>query len=284
MSVFPVDGTAAVRVDIQMGRIDVVATARDDVSVTVSPSNPRRSGDRSAAENVKVNRAGDRVVVAGPFRLTLFGAGDSVDVLVEVPEGSLVDAVLKYGSAHLAGRLGGVRVDLAYGDLTVDAAERVELKGGHGDFRVGLVIGDADVSFKSGSVRLGRVDGALRLTGADGPVVVDAVAGRAEVATSSGSVELGVVGDGATIRSAYGAVRVRHAIRGVVQVDGSYGDVGVGVRRGTPVWLDATSRHGVVRTDLASDPGPADGDETLELRIRTGYGSITVHRSDAPTP
>ena len=51
---------------------------------------------------MKVNRVGDRVDVAGPFRLNLFGS-DSVDVVVEVPEGSHVEARVKYGSARLAG-------------------------------------------------------------------------------------------------------------------------------------------------------------------------------------
>jgi hypothetical protein len=131
---------------------------------------------------------------------------------------------------------------------------------------------------------MGHVGGRLRLTGADGPITVDRAAGPAEVATSSGSVEIGTAAAGVAVRSAYGRVRVRDAVRGGVRVDGSYGDVEVGVRRGTAVWLDATSQHGVVRTDLAAESGPAPGEETLELRIRTGYGSIDVHRSDVPSP
>jgi hypothetical protein len=58
--------------------------------------------------------------------------------------------------------------------------------------------------------------------------------------------------------------------------------VEVGVRRGTAVWLDALSQHAVVRTDLTADSGPSDDEETLELRVRTGYGDITIHRSDPP--
>ncbi len=280
MRSFPVDGAGEVRVEIQMGRIDVVASERSDVTVSVSPSNPRRSGDRAAAEGVKVSRVGDRVVVTGPFRLAIFGPGDSVDVVVEVPEGSAVETANKYGATHLSGRLGAVRADVAYGELAVDVTARLTVVGGHGEVRVAHVVGDAEVSFKSGSAHIGRVDGSLRVTGSDGPVVVDSVGGLAELASSSGSIELRTVGAGATIRSAYGAVRVREAVRGVVQVDGSYGDVSIGVRRGTAVWLDASSRHGVVRTALANDSGPAPDEEALEVRVRTGYGSITVDRCD----
>ncbi len=282
MTTFAFDGPAQVRVEIQMGRIDVVASGRTDVEVRVSPSNPQRGGDRSAANGVKVERVGDRVLVTGPFRLAIFGPGDSVDVVVEVPEGSHVETANKYGSTHLAGRLGVVRADVAYGELAVDSVERLTVSGGHGELRITDVTGDAEVGFKSGSAWLGRVGGSLRLTGSDGPVVVEAVAGPAEVASSSGSIELGTLGAGATIRSAYGKVRVRDAVRGVLKVDGSYGNVRVGVRRGTAVWLDVASRHGAVRTELTDDAGPQPDEETLEVHVRTGYGSITVDRSDDP--
>lgn len=283
MSTYPVEGAASVRVEVQVGRVDILTTARGDVSVDVTPSNPQRSGDRAAAEAVRVDRVGDTLVVKGPAPSglrKLVGPSDSIDVVVEVPEGSAVAATVKYGSARLAGRFGAVRADVPYGELTLDAADRLELKAGHGEYRVTRVEGDAEIEFKSGTIRVGDVGGRLRLKGADGPIVVDRAGGPADLATSSGSVELGSAESGATIRSAYGGVRVGEAVRGVLRIDGSYGNVDVGVRRGTAVWLDATSQHGVVRTDLSADAGPATGDDTLELHIRTGYGSINVHHSE----
>lgn len=284
MSAFPVDGPASLRIDIQMGRVEVIAGPRHDVSVDITPSNPSRSRDRAAAEAVRVEQVDGAVVVKGPYRLNVLGPGDSVEVVVGVPEGSDVAVVVKYGSARLAGRFADVRADLPYGEFSVDSADRVELKGGHGDFRVVHADGDAELSFKSGTMHVGHVGGHLRLTGANGPITVDRAAGPAEIVTSSGSVDLGSVVAGASIRSAYGRVRVRDALSGDLRIDGSYGNVEVGVRRGAAVWLDATSQHGVVRTDLAADSGPVAGEETLELRIRTGYGSIDVHRVDATGP
>jgi hypothetical protein len=189
---------------------------------------------------------------------------------------------VKYGAARLSGRLAEVRAELPYGELAVDHADRLEVKGGHGDFRIGQVGGDAELAFKSGTARLGRVRGRLRLTGADGAVIVDRADGPAELATSSGSLEVGTAGSGATIRSAYGRVRLLDVVSGAVRIDGSYGDVEVGVRRGTAVWLDAAAQRGLVRTDLTADAGPGEGEQALELRIRTGYGSIAVHRSEGP--
>jgi hypothetical protein len=282
VTVFAFPEAVEARIDVQIGRVDVVATSREGVQVTVAPSNARRSGDRAAAESVRAEKAGSAVVVKGAFKLNLFGPGDSVDIVVEVPDGSDLDVAVKYGSAHAAGRFGAVRADIAYGDLTIESAERVEVKGGHGDFRVTHATGDADVGIKSGVVRIARVDGALRLSGADGTVFVDSVGGAADITSSSGAIEVGHVSTGATIRSAYGNVRVRDLIRGVVRIDASYGSVDVGVRRGTAVWLDATSQHGIVRSDLVADAGPTEGEHTLELRVRTGYGAVAIHRFDAP--
>ncbi len=44
MPVFPVSGPAFIRVEVQMGRVEVVAEPRDDVRVDVSPVNPQKVG------------------------------------------------------------------------------------------------------------------------------------------------------------------------------------------------------------------------------------------------
>ena len=81
------------------------------------------------------------------------------------------------------------------------------------------------------------------------------------------------------MRSAYGGVRVRDLVRGAARIEASYGAVHLGVRKGTAVWLDASSQHGAVRSDLASDPGPATDEEALKLRVNTTYGDIIIQRS-----
>ena len=282
MTVFALSEPAEVRIEIQVGRVDLVATDRSDVVVTVSPSNPRRSGDRSAAEEVRVDRAGGAVRIIGPSRLNLLGPGDSVDVLVEVPVTTTATVDLKYGSVNASGALSAGRMDVSYGNLTVERAARLDLSVGHGEVRVSRATGDAELRLKSGSAQLGRIDGALRLSGSNASVLVDAVGASADVTTSSGAVELGHVGGNVKVRSAYGRVRIGELVRGSARIECSYGGVEVGVRRGASVWLDAVSQHGVVRTDLPAGTGPADDDETLELHVRTGYGDITIHRSDPP--
>ncbi len=281
MTVFPISGPAFLRIDVQMGRVEVIAEARDDVEVTISPANPHRSGDRSAAESVRVTRTGAELSVVGPFRLNLFGPGDSVEVALRVPTASDASVSLKYGSVHLSGTLGTVRLALDYGDASIAVVGRADLGLGHGELRVEHIAGDADVTLKSGRARIGHVGGALRLKGSDAGIDVGTIGGVADIATSTGVVHLGDPGPSLTVRSAYGPVRIRELVRGTARIEGSYGALSLGVRRGTAVWLDASSSHGVVRSELSADAGPADGEDTLELHARTGYGDITVHRVPA---
>jgi hypothetical protein len=279
MTAFPVTGPAFIRIEVQMGRVEVVAEPRDDVDVQIAPANSHRAGDRSAAESVRVTRTGAEVSVVGPFRLNLFGPGDSIDVVVRVPEASDASVSLKYGSMHLSGTLGTVRLALDYGDASVARVGRADLGLGHGELRVEHIAGDADVTLKSGRARIGHVTGALRLKGSDAGIDIGRIEGPADIATSTGVVQLGDPGSSLTVRSAYGPVRIRELVRGSARIEASYGALSLGVRRGTAVWLDASSRHGVVRNELVADSGPADGEDTLELHARTGYGDITVHRA-----
>lgn len=268
-----------VRVRIQIGRLDVFASERPDVSVSVQPTHRNRAGDRAAAEAVRVERTGSTVSVVGPNKLNLFGPGDSVDVVVGVPLDASVNAEVIYGSMGITGPVGMARLAAPYGEVSVERAARLELRSGHGDVRVEQVDGDADISSKSGSVRIGQVAGELRLKGTDTNLRVDLVDGPADISTSSGAAELGRFGGGLTLRAAYGNVRIGELVRGATTIEGSYGSVHVGVRRGTAVWLDASSSYGTVRTDLAADSGPTEGEDSLELRVHTGYGNITVQRS-----
>ena len=275
---FPADGPVSVHIELQRGYVDIVSSARADVVVTVTPSNAQRAGDRAAADAVQVDRNGALITVAGPSRWAPFGSRDSVDILIEAPEACVVTAHLKYGSLRATGPVGAVQAKVDYGDVSIEASERLDLQGGHGEMRIGRVAGDANITLASGSVRIGQVGQGLRVKGGHGSVDVETVGGQADIITS-GAIELGTAGTALSVRSAYGGVRIRDLVRGTARIEASYGSVHLGVREGTAVWLDASSQHGAVRSDLASDPGPATDEETLELRVHTNHGDIVIQRA-----
>ncbi|MFV0285117.1 MAG: DUF4097 family beta strand repeat-containing protein [Demequina sp.] len=269
-----------VRVEIPAGRIEVVGVAgRAEVSVVVNPSNRLRSGDREAAENANVERVGDIVVVTVPARTSMLGRPDAVDVIVEGPEGLHVDASTKYGEVRLVGRLGTARLGATYGAIRVERADALEVAGGHGSVQVGDVVGAAQVQLTNGAAKVGRVGGTLAVRSTNGSVRVEDVAGAASLETTNGSIQVGSATGGVVARSTNGSIKVDALVEGVSRFEATHGSVKVGVRRGAAVWLDASSSHGEVRTELDADHGPAQGERTVELHARTGYGSINVYRA-----
>ncbi|WP_394763798.1 DUF4097 family beta strand repeat-containing protein [Phenylobacterium sp.] len=278
---FAADGLMSVQIDVGRACVDIVSSPRADVVVSVTPSNAQRSGDRAAAEQVLVDRKDQRISVAAPFRWNLFGSSPSVDIRIELPEAFGVGAHIKYGSLRVTGPVGAVQARIDYGDANLEACERLDLQGGHGDMRIGRVAGDAEVTLASGSVRIGQVGQDLKIKAGHGSTEVATVGGHADI-TTAGAIDLGTAGDALSARSAYGGVRIGDLVRGTARIETSYGSVHLGVRPGTAVWLDASSQHGAVRSDLASDPGPATDEETLTLQVHTNHGDIVVQRSGAP--
>ncbi len=280
MAVFPVTGPASVRLEVQMGHVEVFAEPRDDVSVEVVPANPNRSGDIAAADAVRVTHTGADVSIIGPSRLSIFGPGDNIDVVVRVPEASEMSATVKYGAVHLKGTLGDTRLVFGYGDASIESVGKADLELGHVELRIGQIRGDADMTFKSGHARIGRVDGALKVKGSHAGIDVGSVGGAADITTATGAVELGDPGPALTISSAHGSVRVKELTRGAARIQTTSAAITLGVRRGAAVWLDASSQKGVIRNELSADAGPpAEGEETLELYARTGHGAITLYHA-----
>ena len=74
---------------------------------------------------------------------------------------------------------------------------------------------------------------------------------------------------------------VATAVRGAISAFTSSGEVGVGVAQGTAARLDLITGSGAVTNLLESADGPADGDDTLLIHVRTGSGDIDIHRAVA---
>jgi hypothetical protein len=66
---------------------------------------------------------------------------------------------------------------------------------------------------------------------------------------------------------------------GVISAQTSSGDVEVGIAEGTAARLDLTTGSGVLTNQLEPSDGPADGDDTLIVHVRTGSGDVDIHRS-----
>lgn len=271
-------------VDVAGADLTVRAGATTETTVDVRPHNAARRGDVDLAAAVTVEQSGTRVVVRGPrgigSRLIRgsVGGGDRVDIDVTLPEGSALE-VRGWGELSTHGALGRVDVDSTMGDIHVERAGSLRTRTSAGDVRVETVEGDADLKTSAGSVRVTHAGGALTGRTAAGDVVVDEGAGPLDLSTTAGDVRVGHARAGLAARAAAGDVRVASAHAGALSVDSSFGRVDLGIAAGVAAWLDVDARHGAVRSELESTGEPAEGEPTVEVRVRAGYGDVILRRA-----
>jgi DUF4097 and DUF4098 domain-containing protein YvlB len=270
----------AATIDIGAGHVVLRASDRTDTVVEVHPTNGSADGDVQAAEQAQVSYADGRLLVKGPRsrRWSLFGRAPSIDVTVDLPTGSRVDAK-SWGDYRCEGRIGDSVFETAAGAIRLDQTGRLRLRTSAGDLSVGRSAGPVDATTSSGKIWLGEVEGTAMVKTSNGDITVGEVTGDARLNTANGDITLERALASLDARTAYGAVRVGELARGSAVLETAFGEVEIGIREGTAAWLDVHSSCGSVRSDLDAREGPGESDETAEVRARTGFGDIVIRRS-----
>ncbi|MFJ1840539.1 MULTISPECIES: DUF4097 family beta strand repeat-containing protein [unclassified Streptomyces] len=165
--------------DIPAGRIQFIAANRADTTVEVLPANPSKSHDIKAAEQTTVAYA-DGVLRIHTSESTnqLFGPSGSLEVTVQLPAGSRIEARTAGSELRGVGRLGDVAFEGAYRQIKIDEAESVRLTAVDGDVEVGRLNGPAEISTERGDIRITEaVRGTVVLRTQSGDISVGAAAG-----------------------------------------------------------------------------------------------------------
>ncbi|PWI44065.1 DUF4097 family beta strand repeat-containing protein [Streptomyces sp. ICBB 8177] len=280
MPAFDTPDPIAVTAHVGAGSLQFTATDRTDTVVEVRPRDPKRDKDVRAAEQTEVTFASGALVIRTRERY-LIGPTGSVDVTVDLPEGSRVDMTGSWTQVLGEGRLGEVRVKTSGGDVRLDATGPLHLTASHGSISVDRVQGTAEITTSSGSLRVGTVDGPAVLKNSHGTTTVAAALGDLRVSGAHGDIDITRAEGSVVATAANGTLRVGEVSRGTVQLETSYGAIEVGVREGTAAWLDVTSGHGQVRNTLTASGAPQESEDTVEVRARTRYGNIDVRRARA---
>jgi hypothetical protein len=277
MPTFTAPSPVPVVVDLPVGHLHVVAGEREDVVVTVLPSDPSKPREVRAAEEVRVQQTGGTVSITGPRwkQFLPFNAGTPT-ITVELPAGSDLSGTAS--SLYVEGRLGTVDMHVNAGDARVDEAGRLDLKVGAGSVAVGRVTEGIALKVSAGSVRLTELVGEGSVRASNGTTTVGTVVGSLDVAGAHSDIVVSRVRGSLTAKASYAAVRVDRLDSGSVDLTTSYGSIEVGVPEGTAAWLDVASEHGTVRNQLRPTEGPVDEDATAEIHASTGYGDIIVRR------
>ena len=282
MPTYPTPTPIDLAIKLQVGQIEVFASDRADTVVTVVPTNPAKAVDRRGAEETKVDFDGQRVTITGPKpRLSWIGPGpfDTVDVKVELPEGSRLTAEISLGDVRTVGRLGATRIKASSGSADVETTGDLWLRAGHGKAVVGSVEGGAQIAADHGQIRIGTVTGDAILKASHGGVTVGESGGDLDAKLSYGDLEITKALASVTAKTAYGDIRVHEVSSGSIELESGYGKVEVGVRPGVAAWLDLSTKNGNVRNHLDGDAAPEASEQSVAVRARTQSSDITIQRA-----
>jgi len=280
MPTFETPESINVVLDLSVGYVRIAASDRADTVVDVRPSDEADEADVEAARQVRVDYASGELRVTGPKRTFDFSRKlRSVDVTIELPTGSRVDARVQMGDLRAAGRLGETGLKTSAGNVSVERTGALRLETSAGHVTVGAVTGDASVSTGTGKVQIGEVQGIAVVKNSNGATVIGAVTGDVRVRSANGDIEIERADAGVDAKTSNGDVRLGQVARGSVVVESGMGALEVGIAEGTAAWLEAKTGFGHVRNQMENAAGPDESVETVQVHARTSFGDITVHRS-----
>ncbi len=186
---------------------------------------------------------------------------------IRVPEGAKVQFEGASADIRGLGRFGALEADSASGDVEFDD-----------------VAGDTTVNAASGDVTVRSIGGAAEVNTASGDVELGRVVGDLVAKAASGDVRVDDAGAGVKIRTASGDQRIDGVTAGSVELQSMSGDIVVGIRQGSNVWVDARAMSGDLSSELElGDEQPADDAPLVELRAASMSGDVNVVRAPALT-
>ncbi|GLW25010.1 DUF4097 family beta strand repeat-containing protein [Microbispora triticiradicis] len=212
----PIPVTAVL--DVPAGRIRFIAADRADTAVEVLPANASKSRDVTAAEQTEVVY-GDGVlrIKAPEAKNQILGPSGSVEVTVQLPAGSRIEAKAALADFRGVGRLGDVVVESAQGSVKLDEAASARLTLQSGDVSVGRLGGPAEISTLKGDLR-----------------ITEAVSGTVTLRTEAGEISVGAArGVSAALDAGTTYGRIHNALRNTDGADAAltihattaYGDI-----------------------------------------------------------
>jgi DUF4097 and DUF4098 domain-containing protein YvlB len=286
MPTFDTPEPISVTLELGVGNIRIAASDRTDTSVDVRPSDPAKKSDVAAAAQTRVDYDGGRLLIRTPKgwrQYTPRGGGESIDVRIDLPTGSQVRGEAGIAVVRCTGRLGECRLKTGIGEIRLDEVGPAQLTTGMGDITVDRVSDHAEITTRSGSVEIARIDGTAVVKNSNGDSWIGEVTGDLRVSAANGRISVDLAHAAVVAKTANGDVRLGEVAHGAVLAQTGCGKLDVAVREGIPAWLDLNTHYGNVHNTLDAAERPGRGEPAVEVRARSSFGDITIRRS-RPTP
>ncbi|MEJ8638909.1 MULTISPECIES: DUF4097 family beta strand repeat-containing protein [Streptomyces] len=194
-------------VDIPAGRIRFIAADRTDTTVEILPADASKSRDVKAAEQTTV-AYGDGVlrIEAAPPKNRALGSSGSIEVTVQLPTGSGVEAKAADAELRGVGRLGDIAFEGAQASVKLDETASARLALQAGDIAIGRLGGSAELSVQKGNIQ-----------------ITEALRGTVVLRTESGELSIGAAhGVSATLDAGTTYGRIHNALK---NTDGAAADL-----------------------------------------------------------
>jgi Toastrack DUF4097 len=254
-------GAVRLNLEVPAGRIEIETANTDETRVELEALGGNEA-IRELVESARIElvRRGDghEVLVEMKMRHGFwisFGRGPDLRLRVSCPHGAELDVRTKSADLQANGEYSTVDVKTASGDVSIQQARA--------DVRVKTASGDVDLH-------------------------VGNLAGEANIQLVSGDVHIREAGDSITANTISGDQRLEAVFRGRMDLRAVSGDISVGVRRGSRVFVDANTVSGstISELDLSDAPGePSSSGESplVELFAKTVSGDVRIERAPAPS-
>ncbi|WP_030924030.1 DUF4097 family beta strand repeat-containing protein [Streptosporangium amethystogenes] len=164
--------------DIPAGRVRFIAADRADTTVEILPADASKGRDVKVAEQTKVEYGDGVLRIEASAKNQFLGPSGSIEVTVQLPVGSRIEAKAASAEFRAVGRFGDVAFEGAHGSIKLDEAASVRLTAVAGDVLVGRLNGSAEISTGKGDICIAEaVRGTVVLRTEVGEVSVAAAAG-----------------------------------------------------------------------------------------------------------
>jgi len=278
---FSTPGSVRLDLELPAGAIEIETADTDETHVELEAlSSNEQVQDMVAGARIESSETGDGFRVSVEVRTRhgvwiSFSRGPDIRLgtpemrlRIKCPRGASIDARTKSADLQARGDYGIVDFKTASGDLYVDRSSDAYAKTASGDVHLDEVNGSLDVKTVSGDVHVGTVARDSN---------VQCVSGDVHIRSNDGSVSANTVsGD-----QKYDAV-----MRGRVELRAVSGDIGVGIRRGSRVFIDANTVSGSTSSEfeLSDSPSapPAADAPLVEIFAKTVSGDVRIERAPAP--